>query len=63
MIARLNRNRRKGMGTVEWVVVASAILLGVILMVSTMGRRVDTKLDSTIDGTADPASLTHQFGD
>ncbi len=61
MVSRRLRSRRRGMGTVEWIVVAGAVLLACVLLVALMGRRVNTQLGNTAQEVADPASLTQRF--
>ena len=57
------RGKRKGMGTVEWVLVAAAIALVVVVAVASMGTRVDDELGTTAQDVADPARLTQRFGE
>jgi Flp pilus assembly pilin Flp len=62
-LLRKARRERKGMGTVEWVIVAGAIALVVVGAVSLMGTRVDGEMAQTAEDVADPARLTQRFGD
>ncbi len=60
---RAVRRVRRGMGTVEWVLVAAAIAVVVVVSVASLGTRVDGELGQTAQDIADPASLTQRFGE
>ncbi len=61
MVSAKTRRARKGMGTTEWVLIAAAIALTIILSVTAVGTRVDAELGTTAQDVADPAQLTPRF--
>ncbi len=54
--------RRRGLGTVEWICVAAALLIATVVLITTMGQQVDSKLNDTAQDVANPAALTQRFG-
>ncbi len=62
MVSRRIRRRRRGMGVVEWVVVAAAVLLVIVGFVAVMGPQVDTQLDTAAENVANPATLAQRYG-
>jgi hypothetical protein len=55
------RNRR-GVTAVQWAVVASVILIGVIVAVRAIGTGARTNLNSTAGNLANPSTLPSRFG-
>jgi Flp pilus assembly pilin Flp len=53
---------RRGISTVQWVVIAALITLSIVAGVSVLGGRTSIKLNETATDVADPHELTHRFG-
>jgi hypothetical protein len=54
-------HRRRGMGTVEWILVAAAVILVCVVAVGLVGGVVTRDLDDTAVEVADPAQLPQRF--
>ena len=54
--------RRSAISTVQWVVVASLVVLAVFSTVQLIGPRTNTKLNQTASDLANPAELTKHMG-
>lgn len=55
------RSRRRGMGTVEWVFVAAAIILACVITIAAVGGNVRNDMDNTAVEVGDPAQLPMRF--
>jgi Flp pilus assembly pilin Flp len=60
--AMAHRHIRRGVSTVQFVVLAALVILAVVCGVTLLGTRANTKLDQTATDVADPASLVNRFG-
>jgi hypothetical protein len=58
---RRHQLRRRGVTTVQWVVLTVLIFLVVLAGVTSLGSRTSDKLDQTGQDLADPANLTKRF--
>jgi len=55
-------NSRRGLSSIQWIVVASVTFLVIIGSVHLIGQRTDNKLDQTASDLTDPHLLTKRFG-
>ena len=63
MKVHANKSRaRRGVTTVQYVVMLAVITLGVISAVRTLGSRASTGLNSTAGNVANPSTLPSRFG-
>ena len=62
MKANVNRRARRGVTTVQYVVMLAVICLGVIAAVRSLGTGARTNLNSTAGNVANPATLPSRFG-
>jgi uncharacterized integral membrane protein len=53
---------RRGQATVQWIVIAGAMVLAIAATIVTLGNRTNTKLNETATDVANPASLKNRFG-
>lgn len=60
--SRLQKQRRRGVTTVQMCVMLALIALVVIAGVSLLGTRTNNKLNETATDMANPKSLTGRFG-
>ncbi len=58
---RIRRRNRRGMGLVEWCVVAALLILVVVISVRAMGTTVNSELNDTAGDIANPANLKNRF--
>jgi len=59
----MRRNRvRRGISSVQWAVIAGAIVLVIFASVQLIGTRTNTKLNQTVTDVGNPANLTTRFG-
>lgn len=54
--------RRRGMNTVQWVVIAAATVLALFVTIQIIGSRTSTKLNETVTDVGNPKNLTTRFG-
>jgi hypothetical protein len=52
---------RRGLSSIQWIVVASVTFLVIIGSVHLIGQRTDNKLDETASDLTDPSLLTKRF--
>jgi hypothetical protein len=57
----LRRQRRRGLGATEWVIVVAGIGLICVVLVGVMGLRVSDDMDATAEDVGNPAALTERF--
>jgi len=53
---------RRGQATVQWIVIAGAIVLAIAATIVTLGNRTNNKLNETATDVANPVSLKNRFG-
>jgi Flp pilus assembly pilin Flp len=53
---------RRGISSIQWVVIAAVITLAVMATIPLLGGRTSNKLDQTATDVSDPAKLTKRFG-
>lgn len=53
---------RRGISSVQWVVIAAVIVLVIFATVQVLGSRTNTKLNQTVTDVGNPANLTTRFG-
>ena len=58
----LRRRTRRGVTTVQYVVMLAVITLGVIVAVRNLGTGARTRLNTTAGDVANPANLPSRFG-
>lgn len=58
----LRRLSRRGVSVAQYVLVAAAIFLVIVVGMATMGTRANTKLNQTASDVANPQQLTTRFG-
>ena len=58
----LRRRARRGVTTVQYVVMLAVITLGVIAAVRNLGTGARTNLNTTAGNVANPATLPSRFG-
>jgi Flp pilus assembly pilin Flp len=58
----LRHGRRRGMSTVQYVLLLALLALGVVAGVTLVGPRASTKLDQTATDVGNPSSLVNRFG-
>ena len=54
--------RRRGINSVQWVVIAAATVLAIFATVQIIGSRTNTKLNQTATDVGNPQNLTTRFG-
>ena len=54
--------RRRGISSVQWVVIVAAIALAISTTVSLIGSRTNTKLNDTASDMKDVSNLPKRFG-
>jgi hypothetical protein len=59
---RRRRHVRKGVSSMQTVVMVAAIVIVVVATVSFLGRSTRTDLNKTATNVADPATLVHRWG-
>ena len=52
---------RRGISTIQWIVVASVIFLVIIGSVTIIGQHTDNKLEESASDLTDPSLLTKRF--
>ena len=58
----MRRSIRRGIASLQFVVVAGLIFLAVIAGMTLLGSRTSTKLNQTATDVTNPAALTQRFG-
>jgi Flp pilus assembly pilin Flp len=58
----LRRLTRRGVSVAQYVLVAAAIFLVIVVGMATMGTKTNTKLNQSASDVANPQQLTTRFG-
>lgn len=58
----LRRLSRRGVSVAQYVLVAAAIFLVIVIGMASMGTHTNTKLNQTASDVANPQQLTTRFG-
>jgi len=53
---------RRGVSVVQYIMMAAAIFLVIVVGMATLGTKTNTKLNQTASDVADPKNLTTRFG-
>jgi len=58
----LRRLSRRGVSVAQYVLVAAAIFLVIVVGMATLGSKTNTKLNQSASDVANPQQLTTRFG-
>jgi hypothetical protein len=54
---------RRGSSTVQWIIIAVVVVVGLVSSWTLFGSRLNTHIDGVADDVGDPTKLVERFGE